>query len=438
MEKNDNTGTPTLSQLAPYMSEDIMRRALEGTPSEDTVRELLTECEKEYLLSGHTFPKKPDARGYYRTYVKDKKAKGGRRQLRARDLETLREKVYRYIKGLPDLNSLVTFQDAFKYAQEFDRENVSSGRRASRNNTISKRECDYKRFFAGGEFELLPIKDINVRRLDTEIRMVLKKHEMSRKGMESLRCIINLTFKRAAFMGWSDDNPAARIIWSDYRMLLNEPPLIRDRAFSREELERMKEYIRKHEKEQPSYIPAYALEFQMITGARRGEVSPLLWDDVDMEEGTIFFHREKISQRSKRPEEEYICDYTKNGSSRYYPIADREKDFLERLKEVHEHYYPESPYLFPAENTKYGCISNNVVYQFFSRMCTKLGIPVSRAYMRGTHAFRRNAITEVVNQSNGNCVLTAQVFGNSPETIQKHYYVGENLEEMRKILNMRQ
>ena len=78
-----------------------------------------------------------------------------------------------------------------------------------------------------------------------------------------------------------------------------------------------------------------------------------------------------------------------------------------------------------------------MVYQFFRRMCNKLGITISKDCIRGTHAFRRNAITEVINKSNGNVVLTAQMFGNSPETIRNHYYVGEDIEKKREILNAR-
>ena len=68
---------------------------------------------------------------------------------------------------------------------------------------------------------------------------------------------------------------------------------------------------------------------------------------------------------------------------------------------------------------------------------SQVHIPISKDRIRGTHAFRRNAITEVINKSSGNVVLTAQMFENSPETIRKHYYVGEDIDKKREILNMR-
>ena len=132
-----------------------------------------------------------------------------------------------------------------------------------------------------------------------------------------------------------------------------------------------------------------------------------------------------------------VCGaFSKNSRARYYPIADLEEEFLRRLKSVDAQYYPESPFLFPADS-KNGCITNNMVYQFFRRMCGKLDIPISKDRIRGTHAFRRNAITEVINKSSGNVVLTVQILGNSPETVRKHYNVGKDIERKREILNMR-
>ena len=69
-----------------------------------------------------------------------------------------------------------------------------------------------------------------------------------------------------------------------------------------------------------------------------------------------------------------------------------------RLKEkrtcVHEKYYSDNQYLFPAE------------------------------VIKGTHSFRRNAITDVVNAAGGNIIMASQLFGNSPEVAKRNYYAG--------------
>ncbi len=45
-------------------------------------------------------------------------------------------------------------------------------------------------------------------------------------------------------------------------------------------------------------------------------------------------------------------------------------------------------------------------------------------FRKGTHSFRRNAITDVVNASGGNIILASKLFGNSPEVAKKNYFTG--------------
>ena len=425
-----------VKKLTPSTLDDLIENGLGMTLTESALVEKLMRTERDEILRKYHFPRKKDSKGYYRIYVDDMTAPAGRKQLYAMDLESLKEKVYRYEKDLPLRKPRRTFEFAFRFAQDFERNNVAKERQQSRDNTISKNFSDYKRFFEGTGFANTPIDKITVRDLDMMIRKTMKKYDLTQKGMSSLRGIINMTFKRAAYMEWIEENPASKIIWKDYRQLQRQPTAITERAYSDEEMKKIRTFLLKYQEEHPDYIPSYALEFQLITGMRRGEIPPLLWSDVDFSRGTIHVHKEQLSMQQKRSDEEFITNYTKNGKARFYPIADLERKFLDKLQKVHDKYYPESPFLFPAD-TKNGCITNNMSYQHFRRICRKLEIPVSKECIRGTHAFRRNAITEVVNMSNGNFVLTAQMFGNSPETIRKHYYVGENVDTLRGILNLR-
>ncbi len=67
-------------------------------------------------------------------------------------------------------------------------------------------------------------------------------------------------------------------------------------------------------------------------------------------------------------------------------------------------------------------------------MCEKLGIAVRSDIVRGTHAFRRNAITQVINQSNGNILMASKLFGNTPAVINQNYYTGLDLEKAKEVL----
>ncbi|MBR6358312.1 MAG: tyrosine-type recombinase/integrase [Lachnospiraceae bacterium] len=104
-----------------------------------------------------------------------------------------------------------------------------------------------------------------------------------------------------------------------------------------------------------------------------------------------------------------IVDHTKTHKNRIYPMTDALSEFLTRLNAVLNRYYPNSPFLFPAD-TENGVITNNTVYRQYFRICRELGIEISREVVKGTHSFRRNAITHLINTTGGDVFLTSQVF----------------------------
>ena len=201
----------------------------------------------------------------------------------------------------------------------------------------------------------------------------------------------------------------------------------------------MLEAIREHQKKYPNYVGAYALEFQIATAMRRGEIPPLTWSDIveDSEYGFIRITKEQITVKSDKPgdpEKFVIVHHTKTYKDRRFPITREVRVCLEKIQMLHDTYYPESTFLFPAENDN-GCITNNVVYQLYRRICRKLGIKLSREFIKGTHSFRRNAISKVANASNGGLAMAAELYGNSPQVAYANYYTGVNLESAKNVLD---
>ena len=77
------------------------------------------------------------------------------------------------------------------------------------------------------------------------------------------------------------------------------------------------------------------------------------------------------------------------------------------------------------------------VYGVYRRVCNKLGIPISKDLIRGPHSLRRNAITDVVNATNGNIIMASALFGNTPEVAKQNYYTGTNLTLAKEVLDAR-
>lgn len=406
---------------------------LGGSTATENAQLLLAMVEKEEILSKYTFTNKPDSKGYYRVYVKDITKPKGLKQLYDKDLENLKERVYQYHLGHIN-DGRLTFQSAFEAVQSFKTENNVGSRKYSIANTIKRNESEYKRYFANTALATKYLDSITVLQLDAVIRANIRSQPTTKKGLASMRAILNMIYSFACSRLGLVQNTAQLINWRDYSDMLVEPTPIDERIYSDNEMSAIRNHLAERECSQPNYIPAYAEEWQSLTAMRRGEIPPLLWSDVDYTHGYIFIHQEQITVKGQKGDSNKIVSYTKNGKSRAYPLGDAELEFLERLKHVHDLYYPDSPFLFPADSVN-GCITNDTVYQFHRRMLRKLNIPISREYIRGTHAFRRTQISNAMRVSNGNVDMVASMYGNSPQTIRQHYYVDTDLEGKRALIN---
>lgn len=402
-----------------------MRYRTDKISSED-VREWKEKMRQEEYLSNITFPKKPTSDGYYHVYVPDETKKSGRRAVKAKTLEDLKAKVYKILRG-PE----PTFKYVFNLTQEHKLDYIKDEeKRLSTENTIKKTDDTYKRFFSGTDFENIPVEDMTKQDVEEICLFNLRRYNLKRKGFMNLRSILRATFKYAYEQYWMLDDLYSRIDFKKFNTMLVRDTPIEHRAHTSKELELMREYIRKYQQDKPNYMPSYALELQMIMGLRIGEVSPLCWEDVTDE--YICIRKEQIVVRANRnitTSYSKIVNHTKTWKDRYYP---RTREIDRVLSNIRSR-SGSTGYLF-KDHTDTGVISNKSIYQFYYRMCKYLGIELSKEFRKGTHSFRRNAITEVVNNSGGNFALAAELFGNSPQVAHANYYTGINISEARKVL----
>lgn len=399
-------------------------------------QKIYMNIEKRIILEKYTFPAKPSKDGYYRIYVSDTSKKTGRKQLVAKSLEELSDKVYAYEKGTNG-HGRKTFKDVFeitlgeklKYIKDPDK-------LLSRQNTVNRIRCDYTRYFSGTEFENRFIDAITKAEVEDIVFLNLDRYNLREKAFNALKSILRNVFSMALCKYWITDNVFEHIDFKKYEGMILENLDISKRVHSEYDLHRILDEIHKHQKRKPYYIPAYALELQILCGSRRGEIPPLRFQDIH--ETFIEFSREQISVKKFNDIPEYckIVEHTKTNKNRFFPRYDALNEFLARFSVIHDKYYPNTDYLFPAD-TDNGVITNSTVYHFYSRVCKKLGIKICKEEIKGTHSFRRNAITDVVNASGGNLLIASSLFGNSPEVAKKNYYTGIDLDKATSILNTR-
>lgn len=385
--------------------------------SQENLKEIYMNIEKQAIVGNYTLPQKPSKDGYYRVYVQDGNK---RKQLFAKTIEELADKIYYFEK---EHQKDKTFKDIFNIVEGGKLKFIKDEeRKLSAINTIDKHKSEYKRFFSGTEFESKDISEITKSDIEEILLFNLNRYNLKRKGFVAMCSILRSVFRYAYEEYLIVDNSFLRLDLHKFDNMLDKKTPIADRAYNDSELLSILEYLRDYERRRPEHIPPYAVECQILMGLRRGEVPPIKWEDFDG--GNLLISKEQLSVRKNDETNTTlkIVSHTKTDKNRLFPIVGEVKDFFNKMRYVHDLYFPDSEFVFPSNTSSTGAVSNNAIYNCYSTCIKALGI--KRDVTMGTHSFRRNAITDAVNNTNGNLILVSELYGNSPEVIRSNYFTG--------------
>ena len=417
-------------------------RIHENQPTRKEANTRQNKESKDLFLGKYTLPKKPcKSTGYYNVNVRCSDTKSGRRQIKAKTIEELKQKLIDYDAGIDLMAKPKTFDECFHLAmEEILKYTKDPDKKLSAQASIQKYESDYRRFLEDTSIARMYIADIRATDIERSVFENLKMFNLSKKRLSSLRLLFSKTFSYAMQHHLIGENIyTQRCNFSKFKDMTVAPAKTKDRVHSRKELAMMRSFIQEKQRMDPSYLPAYAMELQMLLGLRRGEVPPLQWDDIIEDELGKYLSIDKIQvtvKKSRYNPKEYdkIVPHTKTGEDREIPIFPELADLLSRIRYVHKRFQIQSDFIFPA-NSETGCITNYTVYGFYRRMCKKLGIILCREQIKGPHSFRRNVGSRIVNNSGGNVELATQILGNSPEVFREHYYTGAERIQMVQALS---
>ena len=285
--------------------------------SDDTIdlkeaREWYLEMERNKILERYTFPTEPSSDGRYHIWLPDDTNKSGRRNVAARTLAELKDKVYAYEKGING-STLKTFKDVFELVQEEKlRYCKDPEKRLSIENTIIRNRSEYARFFEGTDFASRFVADISKKDIEAITLATLNKYDLKKKGFASFRSILKSVFKLAFEEHWIEDQVYDRVNFDKFKDMIVRDTPVEERLHSDDDMVRILEFIHQKQSKKPNYLPAYALELQILMGLRRGEIPPLMWDDI--KNGYIEISKEQITNKktTEHPKETFtIVHHTK-------------------------------------------------------------------------------------------------------------------------------
>ena len=394
----------------------------------DELREMYESKMKEESITKYVIPQHPSADGYYRVNVKDPTKKTGRRTIAAKTVEELKEKLYKYEKGIYG-QARKTFREVFELAEnEKLTYRKSEADKESTRSTIKKDWYDFKRFFEGTIIEHKYIDDISKSDLENVMLMNCKRYDLTRDRFLAMRTVMSTTFRFAFEQFWIEDNAYLRTNPRKFKDMLVEPTPIDERIFTDIEIKKIHDELQRIHEKRPGQMSAWAVEFIMTVYFRSGEAPTIEWDDIY--DNYISVHKEQI----KTVKGEYIgVDHTKTRYNRKFPLTGKTRQLLEKIRRVHDAFYPDSPYLFPnADGT--GSIRKKAVYDCLYRICKKCGIHLSAEAKKGLHSFRRVGVNRFMKNTH-DPITESRIFGHSPTVAERHYLKEIDLDWAAKMLD---
>lgn len=418
----------------------MIRNATKTHDTIDLIRQQAAKASQEVfmqsILSQFTFPSRPGSDGRWYIKVPDITCRSGRKTIAAKSLEDLKGKVLDHVMSSGDTRTQIIpdFQTVYDMVQaRFTQGIKDPAALRTKQNSVKRHYQTYKRYIEGTRFEQMPVDQITPQDIMRLCENAVQKHDLKNHELTSLRTAIKSVMEYSQEVGFVPNDRKNAYELANFRVALNglsDPAAIVDRSYTQSEINTILEAISDKHHNAPDYLPAYALELQFYLGLRRGEVAAIMWSDI--QNGSITIRRSLKSIKSKGSPEEFYISKTKNGKVRSIPITPTVQALLDKIRKIQILTARQSVYVFPGD-TDPGCISLNSVYEFFARLCKANGIQMSKDLIRGTHALRRNFVTDTRNTGAG-IDVASYITGHTPDVDDANYYAGPEQSQIRDIL----
>ena len=263
----------------------------------------IESMKQDRYLAMHPYSITHSADGYYRTYLPADDGK--RKQIKKKSKSDLEKVVIDYWTK----RSPTSFKE--RYAVWVDRQKL----KGVSDNTIYKYQTDYVRFLKGKKIEKRDVRTIDEEYLELFFNELLSEKEVPYRALKALFGYLKGVFDKSIRDGLIESNPCLKIDLPLYKRRCEQAivKMPEERTFSQSEKNRLINSLNKKRKERPDDVLPYAVELALYTGMRVGELSGLMWNDIDeVNKRIIIRHSEKLNRLTNT----FYISTPKNGKTR--------------------------------------------------------------------------------------------------------------------------
>lgn len=292
-------------------------------------------------------------------------------------------------------------------------------------NSIYKYNTDCKRFFEDTDFAETPINQINENTIRLFMLETIKKLALCKESCRKFYSYIKNVIRYARIEKIIVENPMEFLEAKDFSKHCAVVEKAEKSYYTDNELAVILKALNGYYMNNPTYMPAYAIELAIYTGMRVSELSTLKWTDIT--DGFININK---SAKHNRLKNEFSVGKTKTKKSRVYPIDEQIIKLFSRIKHVQSEYGILCEWIFTDGNGGYTHARN--ITDCMTRICRENGLSGG-----GITKLRKTTSSDL--QASGTPKpVVASMLGHTTEVNEKYYtYDTSNLDEKQKIIQAR-
>ena len=398
---------------------DLLQYALEHDMiSMSYIQEQVNMNKRKEILEKHPYKIWEGKDGKWRTYILDE---NGKRILKK--LSTKKAVQNIIVSYYENIEKAKTEDYSFhSYFQKWKEKQVSYG---VSNNTLTKYDSDYKRYFENSKFEKLDIRKINEEDITAFVIQQIKKLNLKEKAGKSLMGYINGVFKHARIKRIISENPCEYVETRNFSKFFNrDKKKPEERTINTNDLNLLLKQLYISQTQKPHYIPNYAVELAIYNGMRIGEITALRWENIREDLGVIVIC---CSEKHDRITKEYIVDSTKTRKERQFPITQKISSLLYKVKKIEMQYGFLGEYIFQNENGK---LHSSSIAHCIRYRCIQAGIPE-----KSIQSLRRT-LNSKLRCAGVSSIVAASMLGHTEEVNALNYsYDISEMDYKREILS---